>query len=154
MEGPCISDEQFFDALNLNYPGLEEVKDAVQKNDFAFAKCALVEHIKNRKISRWHFDWRDRPENPDASGVDTTEADRYARNELVSVGVWHDFGGSIDWSINPMENQYAEWTWQLSRHPFWVTLGRTYWATEDEKYAKAFVFQMNSWVHRRGEKNV
>ena len=147
MEGPHISDEQFFDALNLNYPGLEQVGSAVGKKDFATAKRDLVEHIKRRQNPCWHFDWRDRPQNPDANGVDTTYADRYARNELVSVSVWHDFGENIDWSINPMENQYAEWTWQLSRHPFWVTLGRTYWATGDEKYAKAFVFQMNSWVH-------
>ena len=147
MKGPRISDEQFFDALNLDYPGLEHVKDAVQKNNLDAAKCALVEHIKNREIPRWYFDWRDRPRQADASGLDTAEADRYARNELVSVGVWHDFDDNIDWSINPMENQYAEWTWQLSRHPFWVTLGKTYWATGDEKYAKAFVFQMNSWVH-------
>jgi len=146
MEGPRLSDQEFFSALNLDYPGLEKVKQAIANNDIATAKSEFVKHIKERESPKWFFDWRDRTQNPNSSGFDTSTVDRYAKNELVSVGVWHDFGDAIDWSINPMENQYAEWTWQLSRHPFWVALGKAYWATGDEKYAKAFVFQMNSWV--------
>lgn len=146
MEGPRLSDSEFFSALNLDYPGLEEIKQAVSNNDLAKAKSEFVKHIRNRETPKWHFDWRNRPENPDSTGFDTSTVDRYARNELVSVGVWHDFGDDIDWSINPMENKYREWTWQLSRHHFWRAMGRAYWKTGDEKYAKAFVFQMNSWV--------
>ena len=146
MQGPVLSDVQFFEALNLDYPGLEKVREAFEEGDLHRVKHEFVQHIKRRKMPRWHFDWRDRPKQPRTGSADTHLADRYARNELVSVGVWHDFGDEIDWSINPMPNQYAEWTWQLSRHPFWVTLGRTYWDTGDEKYARAFVLQMNSWV--------
>lgn len=146
MEGPRLSDQEFFEMLNLDYPGLEKVKQAVSNSEIDEAKSKFVKHIKDRENPKWHFDWHARPENPSTSGFDTTTVDRYARNELVSVGVWHDFGGEIDWSINPMENKYREWTWQLSRHHFWRAMGRAYWKTGDEKYAKAFVFQMNSWV--------
>lgn len=148
LVGPRTTDRDFFEALDLDYPGLEEVKREVLHHNLRDAKSEFVSHIKNRERPRWFFNWRDRPENPEPAHIETRTADRYARNELVSVGVWHDAGGEIDWGINPMLNKYAEWTWQLNRHQFWVELGKVYWETGDEKYARAFVSQMNSWVNR------
>lgn len=147
IQGPRLTDAEFFAALNLELPELADVKVAVESKDWPAAKHAFAEHIKSRATPKWYFDWRDKPA-PDKrpKKPDTSRADRYARNELVSVGVWHEFGSDIDWSINPMPNGYREWTWQLSRHPFWVTLGRAYWDTGDEKYARAFVYQMTDWV--------
>jgi len=145
--GPRMTDAELFTALVLENPGLAKVKAAVERGDRETAKRAFVEHLKSREKPRWFFDWRDkprpdqRPENPEVA-----EADRYARNELVSVRVWHDFGRDVDWSANPMANKYREWTWQLNRHRFWDTLGSAYWETGDEKYARAFVAQMNDWV--------
>jgi len=146
MDAPILSESAFFnERLNLDYPGLERVRAAVERGDLPTAKHEFVRYLKERTSPRWYFDWKARPKEPDPS-FNTTFADRYARNELLSVGIWHDFGDSIDWSINPTPNDYAEWTWQLSRHGAWVTLGRAYWATGDERYARAFVFQMNSWT--------
>jgi len=147
LKGPLMSDEAFFEALNLDYPGLEAVQAAVGRGDLAAAKHEFVEHLKRREAPRWFFDWRDRPGPADRpANPNTANADRYVRNELPSVGVWHAFGEDVDWNFNPMENQYAEWTWQLNRHPFWAELGRAYWDTGDEKYAEAFVRQMTDWV--------
>lgn len=146
MHGPNVTDAELFAALDLEYPGLEGVKAAVVTDDLALAKQRFVEHIKRRESPRWHLDWRGRDRGPNAEEVDLDLAERYARNDLVSVGVWHDFGDEIDWRINPMPNQYAEWTWQLSRHSFWAQLGQAYWQTGDERYARAFVVQLNSWV--------
>lgn len=145
--GPRMTDAQFFAALDLDNPQLAQVKAAVERNDLAAAKHAFVEQLKSRKSPKWFFDWRDKPASDKRpKRPRTSDADRYARNELDSCGVWHAFGDTIDWSINPMPSGYAEWTWQLSRHHFWPDLGRAYWDTGDEKYAKAFVFQMNSWI--------
>lgn len=146
MPAPLLSERDFFrERLNLEYAGLERVREAVAQEDLDKARREYVSYLKERTFPRWHFDWKARPQEPDPT-YNTTTADRYARNELVSVGIWHAFGETIDWSINPTPNDYAEWTWQLSRHSAWVTLGRAYWATGDERYARAFVFQMNSWT--------
>jgi hypothetical protein len=146
MDAPILSESVFFsERLNLDYPGLGRVRAAVERNDLEAAKREFVAHLKHRTVPRWHVDWEARPKEPDPS-FNATIADRYAKNELLSVGVWHAFGDTIDWTINPTPNGYAEWTWQLSRHSAWVTLGRAYWATGDERYARAFVFQMNSWT--------
>ena len=296
MKGPRIADEEFIDALNMDYPGMEKVKAAAEKGDLRAAKHEYVEHIKRREKPVWHFNWRDKPDvkipqggsegwdyfskiitvdwegewkrfrlekadfdtarepigwnwityitfsatgwdlTPDsdttlyiddvklvgkkstaigdfqsedtgwdglkrtserarsgkysgkwenmqlntrvrawniehdwteyeaiefwmysesATGAkvilvldsdrpNTDSADKILTRELSSVGVPHKFEDEIDWTLNPIN--YREWPWQLNRHPFWVTLGRTYWSTGDEKYAKEFVYQMTHWV--------
>lgn len=146
-DGPITDDEAFFNAVNLDYPGLEKVKQAVEKKDYATANIEFVAHLKSRTKPVWHFDWHDfnKQESRDAS-YNCREADKIASNLLQSCGVPYQFGEEVEWSINPTPLQYKEWTWQLSRHPFWTTLGKAYWATGDEKYARAFVQQMRSWI--------
>ena len=144
MKGPRITDEEFMNALNLDYPGLEKVRATVRRNDIEDAKHEFVEYIKRREKPVWHFDWRDRPQTKASDRPNTEAADRILERELSSVGVPHKFEGEIDWTLNPID--YREWPWQLNRHPFWVTLGRIYWSTGDEKYAEEFVYQMTHWV--------
>ncbi len=159
-KGPRLTDEQFFEAMNLDYPGLEGVRAAVGRRDWAAAKREFVAHLRRRERPVWFFDWRERGRRrrpavqgrpmwrrrwEDEGGApDTTEADRIVANELTSCNVAQKFGEEIDWELDPIN--YKEWTWQLSRHPFWVTLGRAYWATGDEQYARAFVRQMTHWA--------
>ncbi len=162
MKGPRLTDEQFFEAMNLDHPGLEQVREAVGRRDWAAAKREFVAHLKRREQPAWFFDWREREsrKHPDIQGrpiwagrwgtgddeatPDVSEADRIAANELTSCDVAQKFGDEINWELDPIN--YKEWTWQLSRHWFWVTLGRAYWATGDEQYAQAFVQQMTHWV--------
>ena len=147
FEGPVTDDPMLFDALNLDYPGLEKVKADVGRKDYEAAKKDYVGYLKTREHPRWLFDWRD-VRNPAGriADYDRGPADKIASNLLSSCGIPHQFGDTIDWSINPAPLEYVEWTYQLSRHPFWVTLGEAYQATGDEKYAQAFVRQMRSWV--------
>jgi len=61
VEGPRLTDAELFDAINLDYPGLETLKQAVQRKDWTAAKQAWLEHLKTRRYPRWTVDWRDRP---------------------------------------------------------------------------------------------
>ncbi len=148
QDGPITSDEKFFsEVLNLDYPGLEGVKAAVSKKDWTAARTAYVKYLKTREKPVWSFDWRGFDKDSSrVAGYDRTAADQIASNCLTACSVPYQFGDHVNWSINPTELEYREWTWQLSRHPFWNTLGQAYWATGDEKYAKAFVNQMRGWV--------
>lgn len=139
--------QSFFDAMNLNYPGLEYVKTCVDKGDLDKAKKEYVKYLKKRKSPVWHFDWHDfnKPEtrNPNA---DIQNANRFADNELVAHGTWYSFGEKVDWTANHSFDDYDEWLWQLNRHTYWSYMGDAYWATGDEKYAKAYVNQINGWI--------
>lgn len=158
MAGPRLSDEAFFEALDLSREDLKAVKVAVDAGDYAGAKSAFAEHIRTREKPIWFSDWKNRsePQDRDAEvelvrvgdraikNVDLDYADKIVANQLTSCRVEQDFGEEINWELNPID--YKEWTWQLSRHPFWVTLGQAYWKTSDEKYAEAFVRQMRHWI--------
>lgn len=142
------SDKEFFQLLNLDYPGLEAVKQSVERNDYKKAKKEFVVYLKNRKMPKWYFDWRD---FDPAKGYEIKPyikdyADRHANNELLAHGTWHKYGDTIDWTVDYSYDHYDEWVWQLNIHYCWVNLADAYWATGYEKYAKAFVSQLNSWI--------
>ena len=157
MNGPRLGDLKFFNAMYLDRPGLEGVRDAVGRADWQGAKREFTTYLRRRDLPKWYADWRDRKDpfhrqevelvnvgDEAVEKVDMELANKAAWNTLTSCKVEHVFGDTIDWELNPID--YREWTWQLSRHPFWVTLGQAYWKTGDEKYAEAFVRQMRHWV--------
>lgn len=147
VRAQILTDKEFFQSLNLNYPGLEKVNASVAKGDYTAAKKAFVIHLKSRTSPKWYVDWHDfnKPGIRNTK-TDLVEADRYASDELLSCGTWYKFKNKIDWTSNHSPNNYDEWTWQLNRFYHWTVLGKAYWATGDEKYAKAFVRQLNSWI--------
>lgn len=59
--GPRMTDEQFFDCLDLSYQGLAQVRKAVEAGKIDEAKAALLEHMRSREEPKWWFDWRERP---------------------------------------------------------------------------------------------
>ncbi|NOU73052.1 hypothetical protein GC098_16770 [Paenibacillus sp. LMG 31458] len=65
-----ITDKHVFEALNLNYPGLQKVKKALEQGNEKLAKHEVVEYFHNRKNRTFLFDYRGmplRPIDPDAS---------------------------------------------------------------------------------------
>lgn len=138
--GPVITDRMFFESLNLDYPGMEQVREDVKAGDFSAARHSYAAYLRNSDLWKKYASVNPNP------NYNCSLADKYASNCLVSCGIWHQFPETIDWSINPTPLKYSEWTWQLSRHPFWSELARAYRSTGDEKYARAFVNQMTGWI--------
>ena len=145
--GPRVTDEQFFGWVDLERADLADVRASVAKSDWAAAKHALAEHLRARKEPRWTFD-------PKAVGKErkpnVSKAEKALQHRLSSIGIEWAFGETIDWSFNPTTQPGSkwprnhEWTWQLSRHPMWLDLGRAFYAVGDEKYAAEFVAQLKS----------
>lgn len=147
IEGPRITDSEFFSMLDLDYPGLEKVKSSVVAGDLSAAKHEFAEYLRHRSKPVWKPDWlAGLARGKRTDKTDTREADRIMQRDLPSVGVYHLFDSEIDWTLNPIN--YREWPWQLNRHQFWITLGLAYWATGEEKYAQEFVYQMTDWVRK------
>lgn len=76
-----------------------------------------------------------------------------------------DFGTPPDWHLEPRSGKktpLVHWSrldyldaevagdkkivWELNRHQYFMTLGRAYWLTGDELYAKTFVEHLESWM--------
>jgi len=56
----------------------------------------------------------------------------------------------VHWSqLNYLDAEVAgdkKVTWELNRHQYFLTLGRAYWLTGDERYAEIFVAHVTSWM--------
>lgn len=107
---------------------------------------ALAAYLRSRPVPPTFGDTAD--------GFDREAADRTVRGEFNEQNIPHTFpNGKVDWFYNitrerddlPVNN---EWQWQLNRMSYWPNLGRTYRATRDETYARAFVDHLRSWAEQ------
>jgi len=149
QKGPRMTDQEFFQALNLDYPGLELVKVAIEAGEPDAARHAYAEHLRTREKPRWIIDWRERPEPRPADQVNTRVADLALEHKFSWGGDIFDLGEDIDWSQNQMtegESATVEWNARLNRHPMFQALAGAYWHTGDEKYAAELVAQMLDWI--------
>ncbi|MBT5532800.1 alginate lyase family protein, partial [Candidatus Poribacteria bacterium] len=149
--GPRMTDDELLGALDLDHPGLEAVRAAFGRGDIATSRAALAAYLRERTSVPWRFDPRDT--NRDISH-NVESAEETLRGRVRVSSIWHEFpDGKIDWFYNPTIvrddlPRNHEWLWQLGRMGFWSNLGRTYWATGDERYAQAFVDQLRGWVRQ------
>ncbi|MCQ2167512.1 MAG: alginate lyase family protein, partial [Bacteroidales bacterium] len=137
--GTLLGDEDFFDTINLDTPGLETVKADVASGDIAKAKSEFVSYLRQRE---YRFDWNNADNSSDTGSYDITEVTNTVNNLLMG----EQFGDTVIWTRNNTPLEYEEWPWQLGRHQYWIGLGRAYKATGNERYARAFVNQLNSWI--------
>ncbi|MDQ3813066.1 MAG: heparinase II/III family protein, partial [Armatimonadota bacterium] len=152
-KGPLTSDRQFFDALNLDFPGLEAVKQAVAQGNLEQAKAAYLEFRRTRSQAKWRVDPAQKPDKA------TKEIDAAAEKVLQHLYGFpysgnsqeYPLGADIDWTFNPIPKSDPsftnEWTYiTLNRMHQWETLGTAYWNTLNEKYAQEWVAQLMDWV--------
>ena len=145
--GPLMTDAQFFAALGLGRPELAAVKTAAEKGDLAAAKHAYAQYLRARPKPVWYFDWRAKPTaDRRPAAPNTSQADRALAHEYNVTAVPLKFEGAIDWRANPTKTFDPEWTWQFGRHDWWPALGRAYWETGDEKYAREWLWELRSWI--------
>jgi heparan-sulfate lyase len=134
--------------LNLDFTGLERVKTKVEEPKIAmnelltyFRNGGAGKHPldKNKKNSFW---------GNCASLKDIEVADNALKHIFVGQPSYPPYfcGEDIDWSTSPVPDN--EWVWQLNRMGFWNAMGKAYWHTGDEKYAKAWTEQLTDWVRK------
>ena len=149
--GGLLSDTNLFAALNLDYPGLGQVKAEVAAGDYAAARTSLAAYLRARTNVAWFFDPR---AVTNAVSYSLPQAAAAATGTVTVVSIPYTFpGGNIDWFFNATTNPAAgyapnnEWLWQLNRMTWWPNLGQTYWGrSRDEYYAQAWVGQLRDWI--------
>ena len=126
------------DSFNLDYPGMQAVKQAVEERDVSRALAALVAYF------------RARPEPDDASlaqadSAAVAPADLALRHDFVFYNEpGHVPGECIDWTYRPGIDW--EWTWALNRHGWWKDLASAYLHSRDERYMRELDALIRSWV--------
>lgn len=88
---PCderaVTDEEVFSAFNLNYPGLEEVRAALDSKDMRNAKKELVHYFEIRSNVHYYYDYRKHPLTP----VETDDNPYLFQSSMGLQGSLKDF---------------------------------------------------------------
>ena len=132
-----------FALLDLERPGLEQVKACCDKRQWRKASRELLEYYRTR-------------EGVYVPGQDSKEADEtdmlWANDALehtfhvLDEPVWN-YGRNINWQYWPEKD--IEMRVQLHRQGWWTSLGKAWCTTGDKKYAREYVREFRDW----GRKN-
>lgn len=148
-----------FDQLNLDYPGLEKVKQYHEAGEDYLAASALLEYYRMRANA----------ENPALSLVNITLNKGNASNNfndgdqnIADFALEYRFfvkgfyegsdkkpyslgkAGSIDWNKNASVGE--EYLKQLHRHQWFIPQAKVYRVSGDEKYIKSWIEVYSDWI--------
>lgn len=135
-----------FELINLDYPGLADVKKAYNQNDMQAAAEALLIYYRNRSsIQHPELDL----DNVNVSAADKQKADEALAHILYAHEGYQPsfyYGKDIDWTYWPIKDN--ELRWQLHRQKWFIPMGKMYYVTKDEKYATEWTSQYMDWVKK------
>lgn len=152
--GPATTDAEIIQDLNLDFPGMEKVKAAVEANNLEAAKRAYLEFRRTASTTKWTI-------MPSAMPANATETDDEIGDEILRHHIRSDeddiypgqgdMGKDFDWTHNPVDVHDPrftnEWTYCIvSRTPFWKQLADAYWKTHNEKYAREWVAELEDFA--------
>lgn len=145
-----------FDKLDYGHPALKPVKEPGAKSNQKEALKQLLDIYRKKdnlylKAEKSDLDFI-KNNYPEGVKNSIEVANQVSENNFLFRYYWdmektnipHQFEGEIDWTAIP--NGDEEWCFMLNRHRFWVDLGKAYWLTGKEKYAKKFVNQATHWI--------
>ncbi|HUS81301.1 MAG TPA: heparinase II/III family protein, partial [Armatimonadota bacterium] len=149
------SDAEFFDAWDLDRPGLEQVKAAAEAGDYEAAKVALKAYFLQRRQPVWQINHWDMPAEARGRAEDHSSYQRgedILAHKFSAGGFDVDFGEKIDWNYFPLklpsgdpDTEYPV-SHTINRFGHLRTLGQLYWFSRDEKYAREFVYEVTDHV--------
>lgn len=123
-----------FQHLNLEYPGLERVRSAVETNDLDLARQELLAYFQTR--TNRHYEGL-------VLSADQVQADQNVARAFEFRRYRHAFGPVIDWTFQAED---VEWHRSLNRFNWLPNLAGIYLQTGDEKYVRAWIEQVSSWI--------
>jgi hypothetical protein len=152
-----VSPAELWDALDLNRPGLEDLREAVAADDADAARAAWARYMSRRRSPTLHVNpetWAGfmQAEFPAVAEAMVADACRVTEGAIVHGGATLPVqgavpGGTIDWLHNPgRDTNYVS---LVGSQWFMNPLGRAYVLTGDERFAKTFAWIFMSWFQNQ-----
>lgn len=138
--------QDVFSLLNMDYPGLEQVKEVYNTGNMEAAAESLLEYYQTRTGIV----------NPAINLEKITisaREEKWVNEALDHTFYVHDgyqpsfnYGQDINWQYWPVKDN--ELRWQLHRHKWFTPMGKVYYQTKDEKYAREWIHQYLDWIKK------
>lgn len=143
--------KESFNILNLQAKGLETVQQEVTSGNYEKAAEALLSYYRNRKDIRhplYNISDAKRFAGKKIAPKTLTLADNILKHKFKPHKGYptFDYGKDINWQYRPVKDQILSTF--LHRTAFWEPLGVVYRATQDEKYAKEWIFEVEDWIKK------
>lgn len=146
FDDPRFGVKRVISLLDLDRPGLKDVKDAAAAQDYPRAERELLEYFRAtygaKKPSGRKLDPRQAQHAHDAL------RHHFRGNGDVFPPI--DRGADIDWTgrafVEGKEIHDAEWYFQFQRMTWWPALVAAYDATADERYFFEWRYEMADWA--------
>ncbi len=133
-------DELFFtQLLNLDYAGLEQVRESAQTQDWARAGAALLDYYRQRQQPSLAP-----PLEVTTGGYSQETAERALQHEFTVLNYVMKCGKQINWRDRDFEGGFC--IGHFNRMTFLRDLAGTYRETGDEKYAIAILDLLDQWI--------
>ncbi|SFW27972.1 Heparinase II/III-like protein [Sinomicrobium oceani] len=144
------------DTRSLDTPILKPVKALYEQGDSEKAKKMLLDIFRKRKNLYIRVSEEDIPDIRIQFGKEVENSLRTAGEvknkyflfryewDMEKTNIPYKFPGETDWDAEPFGDE--EWTFMLNRHRYWIDLGKAYFLTGKEKYARTFVQQVTHWI--------
>jgi heparan-sulfate lyase len=150
---PATVNAQIFDLINLDYPGLEQVKRFYEDDDVYNAALQLLYYYRQRNIINPAVSML----APSATSAAVTIADDATKDggyrfivsdfkdaEGKSFSFLKD--GKLTWDIPEDMKEESQFNSQIHRHQWMLHQARVYKATGDSKYVKAWIEIYFDWL--------
>jgi heparan-sulfate lyase len=149
QEQPVTKDS--FAPVNLNYSGLEKVKNAYTASKYDEAAKELLKYYREKSGRK----------GPDFSNAEKmvdnkSPLDKATKMAADSALIHHfqpqkgygffDYGKDINWQFWPVKDN--EVRWQLHRVKWWQSMALAYNNSKNEKYAKEWMLQFADWAKK------
>lgn len=139
-----LTNRELIEALDLDRPGLEEVRARAEAEQWDEAAGALLAFYEGLTEAR-HMTDPAQPQPPPNPDYNTARADRVLNHEFSFYhSDYYHLGETIDWTANPVNDR--EWPTALNRHGDLATLTRAWWHTGDDRYAEGAASFLRQWI--------
>lgn len=138
---------QLFGALNLEYPGLEEVGAAVQKTAWEEACRLLLQYYAVRfpqEKTPCTGEGEEKEQEPSLETAKAILEDQFSFYR-VSARVPRTEQGGLDWTYQG-PTQDKEWAWALNRHSHLATLLEAHYQSGNEIYVQMLDAHLRDWI--------
>lgn len=134
-----------FEMLDLERPGLEQVKKAYTEGNLKAANKELQKYFRKREginLIDVNLEKISIKKNEQKWADDALEHKFYAHKGYES----YFYGDDINWRLWPVKDN--ELRWQLHRHYWFVPLCKAYYLSRDTRYVDAWVEHYTDWVKK------